>query len=274
MMEVIKTDHSGFCFGVKRAIRMVLRELERTEGPIHTIGPIIHNPQMVAMLEEKGVIPIDDIFQVKEGVVVFRTHGIRREEEEYIKTKKLRTIDATCPFVKRVRKHALGLRKNGYSVVIVGDKNHPEVKSVLSYLHNDGIVLQKPASAHAKKIGVVSQTTLDADTLTGVVRGLIEGAEEIRVYNTICESTQVRQKEAAKLSSAVDTMLIVGGRNSSNTTKLYNIVKKIQPSTYHIETEKDLRPEWFSGAKKVGITGGASTPDLIIDLVERRVNNL
>jgi 4-hydroxy-3-methylbut-2-enyl diphosphate reductase len=273
-VEVTKTEHSGFCFGVKRAINIVLKELDRTSGRIYTIGPIIHNPQMVNMLEEKGVVPIRDIFGIKEGTVVFRTHGIRKDEEEYVKqNKKLRTIDATCPFVKRVRKYALYLENSGYTVVIVGDKNHPEVKSVLSYLHNDGIVLQKPAPVRAKKIGVVSQTTLDSDTFTGVVSGLIEGVEEIRVYNTICESTQIRQTEAAALSSSVDTMLIVGGRNSSNTTKLYNIVKKIQPSTYHIETEKDLRPEWFSGAKKVGITGGASTPDLIIDLVERRVKN-
>jgi (E)-4-hydroxy-3-methyl-but-2-enyl pyrophosphate reductase len=272
-MEIIKTEHSGFCFGVKRAINMVLREREKTRGPIYTIGPIIHNPQMVKMLEEKGVKPVTDIFQVKDGVVVFRTHGIRKEEEEYIKEMNLRAIDATCPFVKRVRKHAHDLEEDGYTVVIVGDKNHPEVKSVLSYLHNGGIVLQKSAPVHTKKIGVVSQTTLDADTFTGVVKGLMEGAREIRIYNTICESTQVRQKEAATLSSAVDVMLIVGGRNSSNTTKLYNIVRKIQPASYHIETEEDLKPEWFTGAKRVGITGGASTPDLIIDLVERRVKN-
>jgi len=272
-MEIIKTEHSGFCFGVKRAINMVLREREKTTDPIYTIGPIIHNPQMVKMLEEKGVCPVDDITEVHDGVVVFRTHGIKKEEEEYIEGKHLRIIDATCPFEKRVRKHALDLEEEGYAVVIVGDEKHPEVKSVLSYLRNGGIVLQKPAPVRAKKIGVVSQTTLDADTFTGVAKGLMEGAQELRIYNTICESTQVRQKEAAALSSVVDVMLIVGGRNSSNTTKLYTIVKKIQPGSYHIETEQDLRPEWFVGAKRVGITGGASTPDLIIDLVERRVKN-
>ena len=272
-MKIIKSKHSGFCFGVKRAIGIVEKELRQGGSKLYTIGPIIHNPQMVKMLEEKGAIPVDDISQVKEGVVVFRTHGIRKEEEEYVKERNLKALDATCPFVKRVRKYALYLEKNGYTVVIVGDKNHPEVKSVLSYLHNDGIVLQKPTSVRAKKIGVVSQTTLDAGTFTGVVSGLIEGAEEIRVYNTICESTQVRQKEAAALATAVDAMLVVGGRNSSNTTKLYRIVKEMQPRTYHVETEADIKPEWFSGAKKVGITGGASTPDLIIELVERRVKN-
>ncbi|MBA4417884.1 MAG: 4-hydroxy-3-methylbut-2-enyl diphosphate reductase [Syntrophus sp. (in: bacteria)] len=270
-MEVLKTEHAGFCFGVKRAIDIVLKEREKTKENIYTIGPIIHNSQMVQALEEKGITPVDDIFRIKDGIVVFRTHGIKKEEEEYIKKQNLKVIDATCPFVKRVRKHAIYLEKNGYTVVIVGDKNHPEVKSVLSYLHNGGIVLQKSVPVPAKKIGIVSQTTLDADTFLDVVNGLVGGAEEIRVYNTICESTQVRQKEAARLSSMVDIMLVVGGMNSSNTTKLYNIAKKEQPNTYHIETDEDLKPEWFSGMQRVGITGGASTPGFIMDLVERRV---
>jgi 4-hydroxy-3-methylbut-2-enyl diphosphate reductase len=176
--------------------------------------------------------------------------------------------------VKRVRKHAMYLKRKGYTVVIVGDKNHPEVKSVLSYLDNDGIVLQKPVRLDEKKVGVVSQTTLDKDTFVNVVKGLIGGVEELRVYNTICESTGVRQKEAVALSGKVDMMLVVGGKNSSNTTKLYKVVHKVQPNTHHIETENDIEPEWFKGIHSVGITGGASTPDLIIDSVERRVKNL
>jgi 4-hydroxy-3-methylbut-2-en-1-yl diphosphate reductase len=273
MMEVVRARHMGFCFGVRRAINMVLKEVSLRGGNVYTIGPIIHNPQMVAALREKGVIPVEDVHGVKEGTVAFRTHGIRREEEEYIRSKGLRTLDATCPFVKRVRKRAMYLEKKGYSVVIVGDETHPEVKSVLSYLHNDGMVLPKPVSLSGKKIGVVSQTTLDTDTFIEVVQGLTRGAEELRVYNTICESTQVRQQEASLLSSTVDLMLIVGGKNSSNTTRLYNIVKAVQPRTYHIETEEEIRSEWFTGVQKVGITGGASTPDYIIDLVERRAKN-
>jgi len=273
-MEVLKTRHIGFCFGVKRAMNVVLKEAAKGKDKIYTIGPIIHNPQMVEILKEKGITPVDDIFHIKDGVIVFRTHGIKKEEEEYIKRRGLKIIDATCPFVKRVRRHAMYLRKRGYRVVIVGDENHPEVKSVLSYLDNDGIVLQKPASIGVKKIGVVSQTTLDKETFLNIVRGLIGEAEELRVYNTICESTEIRQKEAAILSEMVDVMLIVGGKNSSNTKKLYSIVKGMQPKTYHIETEEDIKLGWFTGLKKVGITGGASTPDLIIDFVERRVKTV
>jgi (E)-4-hydroxy-3-methyl-but-2-enyl pyrophosphate reductase len=272
-MEIIKARNSGFCFGVKRAMDMVLKEREKRTGRMYTLGPIIHNPQIVQRLMEKDIIPVDDIRQVTEGTVVFRTHGVLKEEEEYARGLGLPVIDATCPFVKRVRKRAIHLHDKGYQVVIVGDGKHPEVKSVLSYLNNDGIVLQNLVPISAKKIGVVSQTTLDKDTFTEVVRGLIGGGEEARIYSTICESTEIRQKEVEELSSAVDVMLIVGGRNSSNTTKLYNLAKRSQPNTHHIETEDEIKPEWFVGANKAGLAGGASTPEDIIDSVARRLNN-
>lgn len=273
MKEVLKTRHIGFCFGVNRAVSKVLKEAEARKQTIYTLGPLLHNPQMVELMRQKGVEPIDDVFTLKKGIVAYRSHGIRKEEEEYIRAAGLDAIDTTCPFVKRVRKHALYLQKNGYTVVIAGDEHHPEVKSVLSYLNNDGIVLRNSFSIETKKIGVVSQTTLDQETLQDVIRGLAVGAEELRVYNTICESTSIRRTEALELAGKVDVMLIVGGKNSSNTTKLYTTVKKVQPATYHIETEDEMQPAWFTGVRKVGIAGGASTPDVIIDKVERRVNN-
>jgi len=273
-MEVLKTKNIGFCFGVRRAIKMVLKEVEENKNKVCTIGPIIHNPQMVDILKKKGVTPVEDVSRINEGVVVFRTHGIKKDEEEYIRQKGLKSIDTTCPFVKRVRRHAIYLKKNGYKVVIIGDKNHPEVKSVLSYLDNDGIVLQEPAVIEAKKVGVVSQTTLDKGTFVNIVRELAGNVQELRVYNTICESTEIRQKEAIALAGKVDMMLVVGGKNSANTSKLYKVVHMVQPQAHQIETEKDIRPEWFRDVHKVGITAGASTPDLIIDIVERRVKNI
>jgi (E)-4-hydroxy-3-methyl-but-2-enyl pyrophosphate reductase len=273
MIEVIKTRHIGFCFGVNRAVSAVLREAEASKERIYTLGPLLHNPQMVEILKEKGIEAVDDVSCVGSGVVAFRSHGIRKHEEEHIRSRGLRFIDTTCPFVKRVRRHALYLRRNGYKVVIAGDRKHPEVKSVLSYLDDDGIVFDSSFSIEAKKIGVVSQTTLDQETLSDVVRALAARAEELRVYNTICESTNIRRLEAVELAGVAEAMLIVGGKNSSNTTKLYKTVKGIQPRTYHIETEDEIRREWFAGVHKVGIAGGASTPDAIIDRVERRVNN-
>lgn len=272
-MEVVRAQNTGFCFGVKRAVEMVLRERRKRSGSIYTLGPIIHNPQMVAKLAEQGIIPINDVHAIKEGAVVLRTHGVMKEEEEHIRASGLFVIDATCPFVKRVRTRAIHLEKEGYRVVVAGDSNHPEVKSVLSYLNDGGIVLQDSASLSATKVGLVSQTTLDKETFTRVVEGLIEGVGELRVYNTICESTEIRQKEVAALSLSVEIMLIVGGRSSSNTTKLYSIAKKVQPRTFQIETEAEIMPEWFVGLRKVGLAGGASTPPDIIDLVERRVIN-
>ena len=273
MIEVYKTKNIGFCFGVKRAIKMVLKEAESGNDRIYTIGPIIHNPQMVDMLARKGIKPVGEVKDIEDGVIVFRTHGIKKDEEEFVKQKGLKYIDATCPFVKKVRRHAIMLKKMGYKVVIVGEREHPEVKSVLSYLDNDGIVLQKPESIEFRKIGVVSQTTLEKEYVLDIVKELLKEAKELRFFNTICDNTWIRKQEASDLAGKVDLMLIVGGKNSSNTTKLYETVKKIQPKTYHIETDKDMDRGWFKGIKRIGITGVASTPDFLIDMVERQVKN-
>ena len=176
MIEVIKTGHTGFCFGVNRAVAKVLKAAEERKETVYTLGPLLHNPQMVEMLRQKGVEPLDDIFKMEKGVVAFRSHGIMKKEEEHIRARGLEAIDTTCPFVKRVRKYALYLLKHGYKVVIAGDERHPEVRSVLSYLDNDGIVLDNPFSIEAKKIGVVSQTTLDQETFSEVVRSLAGNA--------------------------------------------------------------------------------------------------
>jgi 4-hydroxy-3-methylbut-2-enyl diphosphate reductase len=273
-MEVVRAKHSGFCYGVRRAVECALKESERTGETIYTMGPLLHNPQVVKMLEEKGIRPIRDVHELTRGTVAFRSHGVKKEEEEYVRSHGLRAIDATCPFVKKVRRYARSLEKAGYTVVIVGDEEHPEVKSVLSYLNNDAIVLRNPLSIKARKIGVVSQTTQDPDTLSEVVRVLVEGADEVRVYNTICESTRRRKEEALELANRVDAMLIVGGKNSANTCRLYQMVRGVQPNTHHIETEEELDARWFAGLSKVGIAGGASTPDFIIDAVETALNNL
>jgi 4-hydroxy-3-methylbut-2-en-1-yl diphosphate reductase len=274
MIQLVKTEQIGFCFGVKRAISMVLQEVEKRGEKIYSLGPLVHNPQVVAELEEKGVMPVDDVRDVEKGVICYRSHGIEKEEEEKIRRKRLIVVDAVCPFVKKVRMRALYLKKQGYTVVIVGDEKHPEVRSVLSYLDNDGIVMQHPRPIEAKKIGVVSQTTQDLEKLNLVVGGLMDQAEETRVYNTICESTFLRKKQAVQVAQQVDIMLVVGGKSSSNTTKLYHLVKKVQPHAYHVETENDVKPEWFAGKTKVGITGGTSTPEFMIERVERLVKNL
>ena len=273
MIQVIKTKNCGFCFGVRRAVNTVLKERGRRKGPIYTLGPLLHNPQVVQELQNQDILPVSDIEGIENGTVAYRSHGILKSEEEYIRKRELKGIDTVCPFVKRVRKCATLLREEGYKVVIVGDPDHPEVKSVLSYLDNDGIVLQNPSPIEANKVGVVSQTTQDQATFVSIVQGLVGKAEELRAFNTICDSTRSRKDEAIELAKNVDVMLVVGGRNSANTTKLFHLVKKVQSDSYHIETEEELKPEWFSRARRVGMTGGTSTPDSIIEKVEKRVNN-
>jgi (E)-4-hydroxy-3-methyl-but-2-enyl pyrophosphate reductase len=274
MIEVVRTKNCGFCFGVRKAVKTVLEERSRRSGPIYTLGPLLHNPQVVEELRSQNIIPISCIADMKEGIVAYRSHGILREEEEYISRQGLSALDTVCPFVKRVRTCAMLLRQEGYKVVIVGDPEHPEVKSVLSYLDNDGIVLQNPSSIEAHKVGVVSQTTQDHATYVAIVQTLVGKAEELRAFNTICDSTRLRKDEAVSLARSVDVMLVVGGRNSANTAKLFHLVKQVQPKSYHVETEEELKPEWFTGMVRVGIAGGASTPDSIIEKVERRVNNI
>jgi (E)-4-hydroxy-3-methyl-but-2-enyl pyrophosphate reductase len=273
MIEVIKTKTSGFCFGVRRAVNAVLKERGRRAGPIYTLGPLLHNPQVVEEMRAQDILPVSEIASIKNGIVAFRSHGILKQEEEYIRKQGLNAIDTVCPFVKRVRECAMLLRKEGYRVVIVGDPDHPEVKSVLSYLDNDGIVLQNSSSIEANKIGVVSQTTQDQVTYVSIVQALVGKADELRAFNTICDSTRMRKDEAVALADSVDVMLVVGGRNSANTTKLFHLVEKAQRNSYHVETEEELKPEWFTGAGKVGIVGGASTPDSIIEKVAKRVKN-
>lgn len=274
MIEVFKTRHIGFCYGVKRAIELVLEERGRSSERIYTIGPLIHNPQVVEILKSKDVIVEEDVRRIEKGTVVIRSHGIKKEEELFLKEKGLKIIDATCPFVKRVRRFAEELKKEGYRVIIIGDPNHPEVQSVLSYLDNDGIVLDQYKKIKGKRLGVVCQTTEDMEKFLDITKRLIEEGKEIKVFNTICKITRIREKEAQNLSRKVDLMLVVGGRISSNTKKLYRVVKRINPNTYHIETERDIDLIWLSNKSKIGITGGTSTPEILIENVIKFVKGL
>ncbi len=273
-MEIIKAKQLGFCFGVKRAMEIVNKALKEKEGPIYTIGPIIHNSEVVNSLKEKGIIPIDDVRKITRGTVIYRTHGILKEEEDYIKGTRIKALDATCPLVKRVRREAMRLRKRGYKVVIVGDRNHQEVRSILSYIENDGIVIEDPQAIKEKKIGIVSQTTQSKEVFKKVVERILEEAHEVTAVNTICEAVEVRLKEAQRIAEMADVMVIVGGMESSNTKKLFKAVKEIRPSSYHIENEDQLDPLWFKGVHVVGLTGGTSTPDFLIDRIFLRIKKM
>lgn len=276
-MEIIVAKMAGFCFGVKRAIDIAFQIANEKRKGVYTLGPIIHNPQVVEMLKEKGIIPIEDIKAKKDiRALIIRTHGIPLHLSKEISSMGCEIIDATCPFVKKAQYYAKLLMEEGYQVVILGEKNHPEVKGLMSYANDDVIVVDSktPLPKLKKRVGIVVQTTQSLEALKKVLSDAIEHANEIKVYNTICNSTALRLKETEKMARKVDVMLVVGGKNSANTTQLTRLCKSLSVPTHHIETSSEIKKEWIKNAKKLGITAGASTPEWIIKEVEKRIRDI
>lgn len=271
---------AGFCFGVKRAIDITFDIAEKDKEGVFTLGPIIHNPQVIGRLKKEGILPLDvgDIDDSKVRALIIRTHGIPCDLYDNISSRGFRVIDATCPFVKKAQEYARLLAENGYQVIILGEKEHPEVKGLVSYAGSDAIVVDGDVPLKLKglksKVGIVVQTTQPVDALKRLLSTVIEKVKEVKVYNTICSSTALRLKETQQMCGRVDVMVVVGGKNSANTTQLANLCASLNVRTYHIETADGLDDSWFEGAGRVGITAGASTPDWIIRDVEKRIQDI
>ena len=266
-MEVILAEYFGFCYGVKRAIKIAK---EHADGETSTLGPIIHNPQMVERLKAEGVGMVEDLDAMEEGTIIIRSHGVGPQVYEKIQAKGLKIVDATCPHVKKAQMSAKKLAKDNYKVVIVGEKNHPEVKSIFEWTDCRAAILENEIEAEnfapCPKLGIVSQTTVAEAHFKKIVLQLLNKSKDIKILRTICTATEQRQTAAMELASKVDVMIVVGGRNSANTTKLAKLCES-KCTTYHIETAQEILPEWFQKSNqvfKVGITAGASTPDWII----------
>ena len=274
-MEIILAKTAGFCFGVRRALDLVNEALSSNEKPIYSLGPLIHNPGVVEDLSSKGLAVIEDISEVQSGRVVIRSHGVGPQIYQQANSKNLDIIDATCPFVKNVHQLAVLLHEQCYQIIIVGEREHAEVKGVLDSVNGDATVISHvndlKGQVISPKIGIISQTTQDIMNFQKVVVYLLERAKEIRVFNTICLATNKRQQEAAELSKKVDLMIIVGGKNSANTTRLWEICRDNGSKSYQVETADELRPEWFEDVKIVGVTAGASTPDEQIQKVLKEI---
>ena len=274
-MEIYVAEHAGFCFGVKRAIEMAESSLSDLEGPKHSLGPLIHNPQTVALLETKGIKPIGDIRNIEKGNIILRSHGVSPETIEIADSLGLNIVDATCPFVKRAQRLAEALYKDGYKVVVVGDANHPEVIALVGWTRGNAVVIEDAEKAAAlpeyPKIGAIAQTTQTESNFLKVIEVLREKAKDFVVYNTICHATRDRQEAAMELAGKMDVMIVVGGRNSSNTQKLAKVCENTGTLTYHIENAEELSPRWFHDRLRVGVTAGASTPDWIIEEVVERM---
>lgn len=276
--EILVARRAGFCFGVKRAIDITFDIAREDREGVYTLGPIIHNPQVIQRLKDGGISPVevDGLDDVAVKVLIIRTHGIPCQIYDKISARGVRIIDATCPFVKKAQDYARLLAENGYQVVILGDRDHPEVKGLVSYAGDDAVVVDGdgPLTGLKSKVGVVVQTTQPLDALKRLLSAIIEQAREVKVYNTICNSTALRLKETEEMARSVDVMVVVGGKNSANTTQLAKLCMALGVRTFHIETAGEIRDEWFRGSCRVGITAGASTPEWIIGEVEKRIKDI
>ena len=285
-MEVTVAKSAGFCFGVKRAVDTVYREIESGEKPVYTFGPIIHNEQVVEDLENRGVQVIlseDELEGLSGGTVVIRSHGVSRDVCEKIEARGMKIVDATCPFVKKIHRIVDEEGRKGRHVVIIGSADHPEVQGIMGWASGPVTVIHTSEEAeqfvpeNGKPISIVAQTTFNYNKFKDLVEILCKKRYDnnvlniLNILNTICNATEERQKEAKNIAGEVDTMLVIGGRHSSNTQKLFEICKKECGNTYYIQTPVDLDSEMFQCSSYVGITAGASTPKKIIEEVQEHV---
>jgi len=266
-LEIRLAKSYGFCFGVKRAIKIA----EESPNSV-TFGPLIHNKNEIQRLKDSyNVGLVEDVKDVApKSRVVIRTHGIPKPLLAELRQKDVEVIDATCPFVTKPQEIVERMSEEGYSVVIFGDKNHPEIKGVMSYAKDPVVVLSveelkgKPLK---ERVATVAQTTRKFEEYQKIVNYLMQHKKEVRVFNTICNATFENQDAARELSQKADVMIVIGGKNSSNTKQLFNICKENCSDSYLIENAKELKKEWFDGKKLCGITAGASTPNWIIEEV-------
>lgn len=279
-MEIIKAKRAGFCFGVKRAIDIAFKVAKEKKNGAVTLGPIIHNPQVIEQLSNAGVPHLENIAELDgfDGIktVIIRTHGIPKEDMANLNARGIEIIDATCPFVKKAQDYARFLNENEYKVIILGDRQHPEVRGIMSYAGDDAMVVKEASECPpvSGRVGVIVQTTKHMDDLKALLPIVIQHAKELRVFNTICNSTDLKLKETEELASKVDMMLVVGGRNSANTTRLASFSQSLSVPTHHIETASEIQEDWFLKINIVGITAGASTPDWIIEEVINRIKHI
>ena len=274
---------AGFCFGVKRAVNTVYEQIEGGKKPIYTYGPIIHNEEVVKDLEEKGVAVLDSISDIEklkdgQGTVIIRSHGVSKKIYDLIEKKGLNLVDATCPFVKKIHKTVFEKSMDGCDIIIIGNDKHPEVEGIKGWCQGNVSVTvinseeeaEKYTAGGNKNVCLVSQTTYNYKKFHKLVEIIEKKVYNVIIVNTICNATNERQVEAKQIATEVDSMIVIGGKTSSNTQKLYEICKEECKNTYYIQTAKDLETVQLEG-DVIGITAGASTPKNIIEEVQANV---
>jgi len=274
-VQIELAKNYGFCFGVKRAINIA-----QNSSDASTIGPLIHNNEEINRLKQNfNVNTLKDAKEAK-GIkkAIIRTHGITKEDLNTLTKSGTKIIDATCPYVTKPQQICEQMSDEGYDVVIFGDKNHPEVRGVQSYAKNGAKVVLSVESVKKlslrQKVAIVAQTTRKVEEFLKIVDYLCSNYKEVRVFNTICNATLENQDAARELALKADVMVVIGGKNSSNTKQLFNISKECCLDSFLIENEKELKEEWFFGKKLCGITAGASTPDWVIEKVTGKISKI
>ena len=279
-MEVIVAKTAGFCFGVKRAVEQVYEQIAKAEKPVYTYGPIIHNEFVVKDLEKKGVCVLnteEELSALTDGIVVIRSHGVGKHIYDLLEAHHITVVDATCPFVKKIHRIVEKQTAEGRRVIIIGSPEHPEVQGIRGWGNDTTLVVEKPEQiddlllSKEEKLCIVSQTTFNYNKFKDLVEKFEKKGYDILVLNTICNATQERQVEARRIASEVDAMIVIGGKHSSNTQKLYEICQKECKNTYFIQSLGDFNPECVNSVRSVGITAGASTPNQIIEEVHTNV---
>ncbi|MFR7760966.1 MAG: 4-hydroxy-3-methylbut-2-enyl diphosphate reductase, partial [Peptoniphilus grossensis] len=277
-MKIIVAKNSGFCNGVRRSVDLANKASEKNIKT-YTLGPLVHNPTQVKMLEKKGVSVVDEneVLEIKNSQIVIRSHGVSEKLKENLKKNSNEVVDATCPVLLNIYKKIIEKENEGYTVVIIGDKEHPEIKAMASYVNN-GIIIKDETEAknitNMSKLYVVSQTTNRIDFFENIAHELEKTNDDVVIENTICNATRLRQEACKSLSKEVDCMIVVGGFNSSNTNKLYQIAQKYCENVQRIETVKDLPLQKLSNFNIIGVIAGASTPDQVIEEVVNRMDDL
>jgi len=279
-LEVILSPHTGYCFGVKRAMRLIDQGIaEQPDAKIYTLGEIIHNPQAVGRLKERGIETVSALEEMEEdSFLIIRAHGVQPELIDEAKRLGIRLLDATCPFVQKSQRYVRKLAEESYRVIIIGDADHPEVKSIAGHAGGDATIIDNVDAAaevpHMEKAGVVIQTTFSKENARDIIDILEGRIDRLRVYDTICQATILRREATLELAGTVDIMLVVGGRTSSNTKRLYQMCLDHGVPSRFVETADEIDPSWFHGCRKVGLTTGTSTPDWVIEQVLRRMDEI
>ncbi|TAL17735.1 4-hydroxy-3-methylbut-2-enyl diphosphate reductase [bacterium] len=276
-MEIKIAKAAGFCMGVRRAVEMALDAAHSTGETVYTYGPLIHNPQELDRLRAEGIVPLGEDQPVPNATVIVRAHGVTPQTAEKLRREASLLIDATCPKVEKIHEKIVEYVKKGYRVVIAGDADHPEVAGLLGYAGEDALVVQSPEEIDSlppmKKAVLVAQTTQDEENYKLIRERFLERYEEGEALSTICLATHKRQEDVRRLTSEVEGIIVIGGQNSANTRRLYEIAVSSGVKAWHIETARDLPFDELRGLKKIGLTAGASTPLWVIKEVREALEN-